>query len=793
MIQYQPIDSRLFRAILGPMASDAQSAAMTTLERPDSRVSNPHARWLALARRVWYGTAAIALALVVASVPTYFLTLGSLTDAERELGKSFAPLTLFSPSPTFEFWTDVAITLTSLGASFLSLGLAALIFRRRSNDWTGLLASFTLLLYGVVLTGPLEFLLGYIANATMIALIAEAYLWFPFVILFYIFPDGKFVPPITRWLALIVIPLGVGLAVLTPQLYQGVDDFKLTAFAVVYTLFSLTGPAAQVYRYVRVANASQRQQIKWVVIGFTVFIASATIVPSILLYAARQLPDGTAPDFGVMVVIFFGRMAWWLGLFALPLSITVAILRYRLWDIDVILNRALVYGSLTLMIVGLYVFIVGYLSNLFHIPGHLHQAADLIVSLIAAGIVAVLFQPLRDRLQRRVNRLMYGERDDPYAVLSHLSQRLEVALAPDAVLPTIVETIAQTLRLPCVGIALKEAETGQFKFVAVYPTTRDHVESSVVPPSETTNISNTELGRVSLTPRAEPLQNTAREERQAAAGQVEPLTYQGEVIGQLIFAPRAPGEAFTPAEKHLLANIAQQAAVAVHAVRLTADLRRSREQLVLAREEERRRLRRDLHDGLGPTLAALALTASTVRDLISTDPAAATALTNELQTEIRGTVAEIRRLVYALRPPSLDELGLVAAIRESASQSSGHLRAAGSQNGLRVTVEAPDDLPPLPAAVEVAAYRIAQEALTNVVRHAHARNCAICISLDESGLSAVVMEICDDGVGLPAERHAGVGLRSMRERAEELGGTCVIENLSGAGTRVYARLPIRKE
>jgi len=272
-----------------------------------------------------------------------------------------------------------------------------------------------------------------------------------------------------------------------------------------------------------------------------------------------------------------------------------------------------------------------------------------------------------------------------------------------------------------------------------------------------------------------------------------PLAYQGEVIGQLLLAPRAQGEAFSPADRRLLDDLARQAGIAVHAVRLTADLQRSRQRLVNAREEERRRLRRDLHDGLGATLAALNLQAGTIRNLISRDPAAADALVGELRAEIRAAIADIRRLVYDLRPPALDELGLVGAIRARAAQcyaSAANDAEGGAEtaqdNRLQVLVDAPEQLPPLPAAVEVAAYRIVLEALTNVVRHARARTCLIRLDVSE-GLR---LEIADDGIGLPTEGGAGVGLRSMHERAAELGGTCVIETKPQGGTQVLVRLPL---
>ena len=212
------------------------------------------------------------------------------------------------------------------------------------------------------------------------------------------------------------------------------------------------------------------------------------------------------------------------------------------------------------------------------------------------------------------------------------------------------------------------------------------------------------------------------------------------------------------------------------------ELQRSREGLVSAREEERRRLRRDLHDGVGPQLAALMLELETASELVSDNPEASV-LVARLSERAREIVSDVRRSVHALRPPALDELGLVGALREGAV----HFGPAG---GLRLSVEDPEELPHLPAAVEVACYRVAQEALANVVRHAGARNCSIRIRLnEEAGILSV--EIEDDGRGIREDDRAGVGMSSMRERTEELGGTCTVEPLAGGGTLVRARLPFR--
>jgi signal transduction histidine kinase len=422
----------------------------------------------------------------------------------------------------------------------------------------------------------------------------------------------------------------------------------------------------------------------------------------------------------------------------------IAILRHKLYDIDRLINRTLVYGALSACVVGTYVLAVVALGAIFQARG------NIAVSLLATALVAILFQPLRSRVQRVINRMMYGDRDDPSAVTSRLGQRIEETLAPEAVLPAVVETIAQALKLPYVAILLKEGEG--YRTGAAYGS----------PPEEPEAL---------------------------------PLVYQREEIGRLVIAPRAPGERLSEADRRLLEDLARQTEVAVHAVRLTTDLQRSRERLVAAREEERRRLRRDLHDGLGPTLASFALKLDAARKLVRNKPGDTEVLLSRLKDQTQETVSDVRRLVYGLRPPALDDLGLVGAIRQQA-ESHGFVareRFSGETRGedepVFFTMEAPEGSPSLPAAVEVAAYRIVQEALTNVARHAHATSCRVRISVDQAR-SVLKLEVTDDGVGMPEGRRAGVGLSSMRERAEELGGTCDVDPNPHGGTRVLARLPL---
>jgi signal transduction histidine kinase len=263
-----------------------------------------------------------------------------------------------------------------------------------------------------------------------------------------------------------------------------------------------------------------------------------------------------------------------------------------------------------------------------------------------------------------------------------------------------------------------------------------------------------------------------------AATETLPLLHHGGPVGELVLGLRPGENAFSAADRRLLGDLARQAGVAVSTVRLTRDLQRSRERLVAAREEERRRLRRDLHDGLGAQLAGLTVQTGVLRGLIPRDTQAAGELAGELREELRTAIADIRRLVHGLRPPALDELGLVGALQRLAD-------GIGT-GGLRIAVDVPAELPPLPAAVEVAAYRVVQEALTNVVRHADAGSACVRLGV---GPETLTVEVIDDGNGLPVDPVAGVGLASMRERAAEMGGTCRVEGAPEGGTRVLAVLP----
>jgi signal transduction histidine kinase len=482
------------------------------------------------------------------------------------------------------------------------------------------------------------------------------------------------------------------------------------------------GLAALGWQAVRTRGGAARRQIRWVVFG-----ALVTGSAGLFLYILPPLferPALSPNAIGAIVTLF-------------PLSVAVAVLRDRLFDIDALLNRTLVYGTLTLAIGAAYVTIVSLLATF------LGARAGLGPSLLATGLIAVAFDPLRRRVQGVVNRVMYGERDDPAAVLGRLGQRLEGTLAADAILPTLVETVAQALRLPYVALDVDGRPPRRVAF--------GHPRHAAV---------------------------------------AFPLAHQGEPIGTLHVEPRGPGEAFLRSERDLLETIARQASVAAYAVRAGDDLRRSRERLVAAREEERRRLRRDLHDGLGPALGGFALKLDATANLLERDPVAARRLIDELREQAQQALADLRSIVHALRPPTLDDLGFVGALREQLLQ----VRHAG----VHVQFRAPDPMPPVPAGVEVAAFRIAQEALANVAKHAGARACWLRLSVEGGADGELVLIIDDDGRGMAAGRGAGdgapgggVGRASMHARATDLGGQLRIAPRAGGGTRVTARLPLR--
>jgi signal transduction histidine kinase len=526
-----------------------------------------------------------------------------------------------------------------------------------------------------------------------------------------------------------VIPIGVQLAwIIGAGVASGRALTALEAWmdgqAILQVGVIIAAVALMAYSYWRLVDPVSRSQLRW--IAAAVGLAGLS---GLALWFAPQLIIGEP---------LIPRSAVALLALPFPVALGLAINRHHLFELDRILNRSLVYGGLTAGVIATYAATVALIGGF--IPGN----APFAVALLGTGAVAVVALPLHNRLQRSVNRVMYGDRDDPEGSLRRLGRRLEGSLDPQTVMSTLVDTVAEALRSPYVAIEL--ARDGEPRVEAAHGDVQ--VDA----------IAERDLVRV-------------------------PIVYQGSPVGRLVLSPRAANEPFSAADERLLADLARQAAPAVEAVRLTADLRRSREELVATREEERRRLRRDLHDELGPSLAGSMMKVGAARSLLATDPGRASVLLGDLEGDVRGMIEEIRRIARDLRPPALDELGLLGVLRMRIAS----FEAGPHDDRLQVAFDAPDDLPALPAAVEVAALRIALEALTNVARHSQASRARIRVAMDGPWL---VLSVIDDGIGVTQGVSAGVGLTSMRQRADELGGSLRVDPVEGGGTSVIARLPV---
>ncbi len=414
-----------------------------------------------------------------------------------------------------------------------------------------------------------------------------------------------------------------------------------------------------------------------------------------------------------------GAEAWMFGVASLPVpvAIAVAVLQRRLYDIQLVLNRSLTYGALSVAIAALYAVVVGGVDALLRTRG----AAWL--PWVGAGVVAVTFAPLRDALQQAANRLTYGQWAQPADVLAATGRRLADATDVPGLLHEITEGLAAGLRLPYVEVA---------------------------------DARGTVLARSGV-----PMEHDEL-----------PFTAYGAPVGVLRWARRPLREG----DRTLLADVAHQLGGVVHAAGLLDDVREAQERLVLAREEERKRLRRDLHDGLGPALAAMGLQVDTVRNRAAHGDDVELDLIR-LRDGIAGSVADVRRIVEGLRPPALDDLGLAGALERLAHELGGTVRVG-------VDVE---PLADVPAAVEVAAYRIAAEALANATRHAGATEVRVEVRREGSAMQVIV---ADDGTGVMTPRPGGIGLATMRERAEEIGGRLTVDAVPGRGAVVTARLPL---
>jgi signal transduction histidine kinase len=422
-----------------------------------------------------------------------------------------------------------------------------------------------------------------------------------------------------------------------------------------------------------------------------------------------------------------GTFGFGLVMLLFPLSVAVALTRRDLYELDLVLHRGLVALGSGAILLTLYLALAGLAAQLTRDDGPL-------VALPAAGVVAVAFAPIRSRVQALVSRRLFGSADDPQLVLHRLGVRLEASANPESLVAAVVDTAAETLRLRYAAVEL--VTEGAWRTV--------HERGQRPPGVDTFDI-----------------------------------TVGDRVVGRLVAAPRRDAPALSPQDRRTLTDLARHSGVAAHVVALLTDLRVAQQRLLVAREEERHRIHRDLHDSVGPSLVGLTLQLDVAAELAQDSELAD--LTRRLHGEAARATDEVRRMVRDLRPGELEELGLTAAVRAAAARLS-------SPHAPRFDIDTPTSLPELSAEVEDAAYKICLEAMTNVIRHSGASRCHVRI---DHTAEVLELEISDDGQGLAAGAAHGTGLDSMRDRAIGVGGdlTVTADVADGAGTVVSANLP----
>jgi len=610
----------------------------------------------------------------------------------------------------------IFILLVLQNLSFWVVGF--LLYRYGWKDLYCVTASIVLIVTGTIFSANEETFKNYPLLSDLfegLNILGASYLFF-----LLLFPEGRFKPPWTSvlaclWLVHLVVNL-VPPYIFGYPLFAIPSGFTYGFIALAHVLTFIV----LIYRYSREPSAGTRRQLFW-------------LLTSLCVYVAAGILGNVAPLFsesGHGFARMFVQIAVYSSLMFVPFSIGLIVLERRSKHLPNAYNRSMVYIVLSVLIVSAYALLVGSIGYL--IQGKAHA----IVTMLATGLLAVMFQPLRASVQRAVNQLVYGKRDDPYRILSKLTEQLESSLTHRSLLSSVAEKVANALQIPYAAIETY-SQSGIEQF-AVYGTpTEDNVSFE--------------------------------------------LEVKGMSVGRLILGVHRLEEALPPGTRHMIEDLVRQVSIAVQTYILTDDLHRSRERLVNAREEERRRLRRDLHDGLGSSLASMTLHLNEAAHHYLDHPERTKQSLETVQRQMRESIADIRRLVYSLRPPALDEFGLAFALQELSLQV--------QTSSLQISLEGTDRELALSAAAEVAIYRIVQEALTNVVRHADASKCQIQLEMASGFLH---VQIADNGKGIPAHAKPGIGVSSIRERAEELGGTFELESILGHGTKIHVSLPIKE-
>jgi signal transduction histidine kinase len=528
-------------------------------------------------------------------------------------------------------------------------------------------------------------------------------------------------------------PIGVG--GLAGHLFQllAVGGAALNAAAGLAAIVSL------VFRYRR-ARAVEREQLKWLVYAGGLIVAA--VIAEIPI--DRILGPGDAAV-NLQNATSSGAVA------LVPVAIGIAIFRYRLYDIDVVINKTLVYGSLAVFITGVYVAIVVGIGSL----AQRGARPSLALSIAATAVVAIAFQPVREWVQRLANRLVYGRRATPYEVLADFAGRMAGAYAAEDLLPRMARILAEGTAATRADVWLKSGEV--FHDGAMWP-----AGAPPLPPARAT---------------------AADVPAYPGADRILPVRYEGEVLGALSVSKR-PGEALTPTEGRLLADLAGQVGLVLKNAGLRdqllarlEEIRASRLRLVAAQDAERRRIERNIHDGAQQQLVALAIKLSITESMIGTDTEGEREMLAELRQDAAGAVADLRDLARGIYPPLLASKGLVAALEAQASKAPVPTSVAA------------EGVERYPQDLEAAVYFCVLEALQNVAKYAGATRAEV--RLAASGYD-LTFEVTDDGAGFdPGTKAHGTGLQGMADRLYAHGGSLAVRSTPGAGTTVVGRIPCR--
>ncbi|HXF36247.1 MAG TPA: GAF domain-containing sensor histidine kinase [Actinomycetota bacterium] len=512
-------------------------------------------------------------------------------------------------------------------------------------------------------------------------------------------------------------------------------DLQVAAILLMFAL-GLVSAVSVVLRFRRSAG-EERQQLKWFALGGSLLVVGFILNSPLFHLGGDVLPVLLIP--------------------LLPAAIGIAILKYRLYDIDVVISKAVLFGALAAFITVVY---VGVVVGVGSVLGRTEP--DLTLQVAATALVALAFQPVREGARRLANRLVYGERAEPYEVLARFASRAAGTYATEDVLPRTARVIGEGTGAARAEVWLRVGE--ELRLGAAWPEDGG--------------------GR----PRALPMAD-GRLPEVPGATELVPVAQRGELLGA-VAATKPPGEPLTPAEASLLDDLAKQAGLVLRNARLTEELRArleqiaaraeelraSRQRIVAAHDAERRRLERNIHDGAQQHLVALAVKLRLARELLARDPGRAAALLGELRAEIDQALETLRDLAGGIYPAVLEERGIAAALEDQAGLADVPVEIEG------------DGLARWPIETEAAVYFSCLEALQNALKHAGARR--VRIRLTEAA-GHLRFSVADDGRGFdPATVPVGAGLRNMADRVEALGGHLEVRSVPGLGTTVEGAVPV---